>query len=281
MRPGESSGGTPSNEHVRPACFSLDGHQHLSRIPYAPNRCLRCRRGYRGPQEKLSNGSTYLIISHRNKRTLAVISIPLWVATDACYSFCRVAMILETVLRLQRRAAAIPSSVFPAARKAITLSRSTKGGRPPASPACLARARRGSAVIVSRLRFPPFRHVRRKNASAFHPRGLALAHAVPARVRATVPTPIPSCWLAHAMDMPLRRNSVTSSRPRIRRGRPKVLPALFASRMAALIRSRIRDRSNPAAAPRTWNRNREAGLFWSVSRPWVMAINRAPQPSRV
>jgi hypothetical protein len=42
------------------------------------------------------------------------------------------------------------------------------------------------------------------------------------------------------------------------------------------LRSTIKERSNSAAAPKTWSMNREAGLRWSVSRPWVTAMKRTP-----
>lgn len=74
------------------------------------------------------------------------------------------------------------------------------------------------------------------------------------RTRTTVPTPMRIWPAILSIDSPVPRSRTTSSRLKIRRGRPIAFPVLvpcaLAARMPALTRSRINSRSNCATAAR-------------------------------
>jgi hypothetical protein len=106
------------------------------------------------------------------------------------------------------------------------------------------------------------------------------------------PSPLQCPCLAEICLMlsPCARSWLTLSRSKILLGRcgarffPERLRTVLPTRPAwkswryrarpAFDLSRINSRSNSAAAPRTWSRNRDAGFRLSVSRAWVVAMNR-------
>jgi len=107
------------------------------------------------------------------------------------------------------------------------------------------------------------------NAAEVLPPLLALGgslHAASAGVRVTVPMPTSRRFEMSRMLRPCARNWCTSARLKTRLSLPRTLPAFLAALMPACTRSRIKLRSNSAAAPKTCSRKRPAGSLWLVLR---------------
>ncbi len=83
----------------------------------------------------------------------------------------------------------------------------------------------------------------------------------------TVARETPSSRASDRIERPLARprSRAKLAEPVMALGRPIRFPRLLAALMPALVRSRIRSRSNSAMAPRTWKRSRPEGVVVSMA----------------